>query len=362
VLAACFCALGVRAERDLSAYKWHLPKGFPQPLVPAGNPMSEAKVILGNKLFNDTTLSNTGLYACSSCHRRELAFTDGRAQAIGATGEMLKRSSMSLANVAYQAAFTWGDAAVKSLEAQMQIPLFNEHPVEMGLQGRERGAIDTLLKDPQYPALFAAAFPDERAPVSVNNVVKAVASYERTLISGRAAFDRYVFDDDQTALTASAKRGMALFYSSRTGCVGCHFGINFSGSLVFAGHETTAVAFANTGLYNSDGRGAYPKSDQGLIEITRQTGDMGKFRVPTLRNVALTAPYMHDGSIATLSEVIDHYAQGGRQTPRNPTAGNVFVDPRIKPFALTPAEKDDMIAFLKSLTDEEFVREECCAR
>jgi len=333
-------------------YEWTLPKGFPRPSIPADNQQSKEKAALGEKLFNETKLSSTGRYACSSCHRRELAFTDGKAQAIGATGERVRRSTMSLANVAYQAAFTWSDAEVRTLEAQMQRPLFNEHPIEMGLQGRERIVVNTLREDDAYVQLFSIAFPDESSPVSVANIVKAIASYERTLIFGHSAFDRYVFDDDRNALSASAKRGMSLFYSTRVGCAQCHFGINFSGPLVFAGHENATAAFANTGLYNIDGKGAYPETDRGLIETTHRPEDMGKFRVPTLRNIALTAPYMHDGSMATLSEVIDHYARGGREI-RDASKPNPLVDKRIRPFTLTEQEKVDLIEFLGSLTEGE---------
>jgi cytochrome c peroxidase len=309
--------------------------------------MSAAKVALGRRLFYETRLSNSNRYSCSSCHRPELAFTDGRARAVGATGQTVRRSAMSLTNVAYNPAFTWASEKVRSLEAQMRQPLFNEHPVEMGLTGDGAMAVAALACDSGYRAQFAAAFPDDPKPLSMDHIIKALASFERTLISGRSAFDRYLFDDDRGALSASAKRGMALFYSVRAGCAQCHSGINFAGPIVYAGHERQRANFANTGLYDVDGRGAYPKSDQGLIEVTHRAADQGKFRVPTLRNVALTAPYMHDGSLATLADVLDHYARGGRRNPHQ--------DARIHPLGLSPAERADLLAFLESLTDREFV-------
>jgi cytochrome c peroxidase len=146
-----------------------------------------------------------------------------------------------------------------------------------------------------------------------------------------------------------------LFYSARIGCAQCHSGLNFSGPMRFWTHEQASAIYANTGLYSVDGRGAYPLSDRGLFEVTHKPGDMGKFRVPGLRNVALTAPYMHDGSIATLGEVIDHYAQGGRQFPGGPSARNHLIDRRIRAFQISAAEKDELIAFLESLTDPQFV-------
>jgi cytochrome c peroxidase len=308
--------------------------------------MSAEKVALGRRLFFDTRLSSTGRYSCASCHRPELAFTDGRAQALGATGQTVRRSAMSLTNVAYNPAFTWSSDKVRSLEAQMRQPLFNEHPVEMGLKVNQPAAVDAISSDPIYRTQFAAAF-DGPTPISMDHIIKAIAAFERTLISGRSAFDRYIFDDDRTALSESAKHGMALFYSTRAGCSQCHSGLNFSGALVYEGHEQEQPLFANNGLYNLDGHGAYPQSDRGLIEVTHRRADMGKFRVPTLRNVALTAPYMHDGSLPTLNAVLDHYVRGGRRSPQQ--------DPRIRPLALTEDERSDLLAFLNSLTDHEFV-------
>jgi cytochrome c peroxidase len=331
----------------LPAYEWHLPPGFPRPAVPADNPMSSAKVELGRRLFHETRLSSNGRYACASCHRPELAFTDGRAHAQGATGDSVKHAAMSLANVAYSPALTWNDARVRSLESQMRRPLFNEHPLEMGLKSGGRAAVAALSADTVYRDLFAAAFPDDATPISMDHIIKAVAAFERSLISGRSPFDRYVFDDDATALTVAQKRGMALFFSARVGCAQCHSGINFSGPLIYEGHDKDSAGFANTGLYDVDGRGAYPAGDRGLIEVTHQPGDMGRFRVPTLRNIALTAPYMHDGSLANLEAVIDHYARGGQRNPRR--------DPRLRPLFLTPQERADLVAFLQSLTDRDFV-------
>jgi cytochrome c peroxidase len=332
---------------SVAVYDWHLPPGFPRPVVPVDNPMSSAKVELGRRLFHETRLSSTGGYACVSCHRPELAFTDGRPHALGATGEPVKHGAMSLTNVAYDPAFTWSDARVHSLESQMRQPLFNEHPVEMGLARARRRAVEALSADSAYRELFAAAFPGDRAPISMDHVIKSIAAFERTLISGRSPFDRYVFDDDRTALTDAAKHGMTLFFSTRVGCVQCHSGFNFSGPLRYEGQRRANALFANTGLYDVDGRGSYPPNDRGLIDVTHRAADMGKFRVPTLRNVALTAPYMHDGSLASLEEVIDHYARGGRKSPHQ--------DSRLRPFSLSQAERADLVAFLHSLTDREFV-------
>jgi cytochrome c peroxidase len=229
----------------------------------------------------------------------------------------------------------------------MRQPLFNEHPVEMGLKRDGKAAMNALSADAKYRAQFAAAFPGEVEPLSMEHIIEAIASFERTLISGRSPFDRYVFDDDQSALSASAKRGMALFYSTRVGCAQCHSGINFTGAIVYAGHTDAPALYANTGLYDLDGRGAYPSSDRGLIEVTHRAADMGKFKIPTLRNVALTAPYMHDGSLPTLDAVLDHYVRGGHKNP--------LQDSRVRPLVLSQTERADLLEFLNSLTDREFV-------
>jgi cytochrome c peroxidase len=338
-----------------SEYHWSLPPGFPPPAVPSSNPMSAQKVDLGRRLFREQRLSVTGRYACINCHLPALAYSDGRPRGLGALNDQTRRSAMSLSNVAYNAAYTWGDPSADSLESQMQMPLFNEHPIELGLKGREAQVVEWLSSDASYNHAFAQSFAEDATQVSMENIIKAIAAYERTLISGRAAFDRYVFDDNEDALSQSAKRGMALFFSDRVGCGQCHSGINFDGPVRFKGHEQAKALFANTGLYSLDGRGAYPPSDLGLFEVTHRKADIGKFRVPTLRNIALTAPYMHDGSIATLADVIDHYAQGGRQLPGGPSARNHLVDRRIRPFKISPEERVDLIAFLESLTDPEFV-------
>jgi cytochrome c peroxidase len=340
-----------------AGFDWKLPPGFPVPYVPAGNPLSAAKVALGRLLFFEPRLSIDGRTSCSTCHRPELAFTDGKPRALGATGQLHPRSAMSLANVAYNPSFTWADPSFDSLEAQVLQPMYNEHPVEMGLTGREAEVVAALRTDPRYPGLFASAFSGSGDPISITNVARAIASFERTLISGRSAFDRYVFDDDRSALSTTARRGMALFYSERAGCAQCHSGINFSGAVRTVGAPTVVSTYANTALYNIDGHGSYPPDAPGIRSVTGNAQDEGRFRVPTLRNITVTAPYMHDGSIATLTEVIEHYSAGGRQAPLGPSADNALKDGRIHSLQLSAQDKADLIAFLESLTDEEFLHD-----
>jgi len=263
---------------------------------------------------------------------------------------------MSLTNVAYNPRQTWANPLLADLEHQVAMPLFGEAPVEMGMAGREADLLERLRADLRYPPLFAAAFPDEADPLNLNTVAKAIATFERTLISGDAPYDRYV-NGDPTALSESAKRGLSLFMSERLECFHCHGGFNFSDSVDHQGSVSAEVAFHNTGLYNIEG--GYPAGEQGLYEITDNPADRGRFRAPTLRNIAVTGPYMHDGSIATLDAVIDHYAEGGRTMTSGPYAGvgadNPLKSKFVSGFILSPSERADLLAFLESLTDPHFL-------
>jgi cytochrome c peroxidase len=339
--------VGAVPERRQLEYRWNLPPGLPAPKVPADNPMSEAKVRLGRRLFYDTRLSGNGTFSCASCHRQEHAFTDGRAHAIGSTGQVHARSAMSLTNVAFNASYGWADAGARTLEAQIAVPMFNEHPIEMGLKGNEAAVLARLAAEPVDVRMFREAFPGRAAPVTLEHAIKAIAAFERTLLSANSPVDRYLYRDERSALDGAALRGMSLFFSDRLSCAGCHAGFNLSGPTVHDGAATVAPTFHNTGLYDVDGRGAYPATDRGLIDRTRARADMGRFRAPTLRNIAVTAPYMHDGSVPTLEAAVAHYASGGRPSR--------FRSPRLKGFTVTPAEVADLVAFLDALTDREFL-------
>jgi cytochrome c peroxidase len=310
--------------------------------------MSEVKVRLGRRLFYDTRLSGNGTYSCASCHKQALAFTDGRPHAVGSTGQEHPRSAMSLTNVAFNASYGWADPRARTLEAQMLVPMLNEHPIEMGLKGNETPIVGRIAGDEEDAALFKEAFGAAPGAITLDLAVKAIASFERTLISADSPLDRYLYRDDRTALTVEAQRGMALFFSDRLACAQCHSGFNLSGPTIHKGSEPVAPSFHNTGLYNMDGHGAYPAIDRGLLDVTHGASDMGKFRAPTLRNIAVTAPYMHDGSISTLEAAVVHYASGGIDSP--------YKSPRLKGFEATPRDVSDLVAFLQSLTDEQFLK------
>lgn len=307
-------AAGAQAAED---FRWDLPRGFPEPLVPADNPMNADKVALGKRLFADPRLSVTGRHSCASCHAPQRAFTDGRARARGATGETLPLNAPTLINAAYNSSLGWRDIDVTTFEQQMLGPLFNMHPPELGLAGRAATLEKTLSADARLQREFARAFPGEQAPVTMDNVIRAIAAYERTLVSASSPFDRYVFAGEHDALSTAQKRGMELFFSARAGCARCHGGINFSGEWVDRDHPVARAVLVDAG-----------------------TGE--PTRIPTLRNLAATAPYLHDGRFATLDAVLEHYEQ---------LAGDPAADPRFGRAPLTTEERHLLRDFLGSLND-----------
>ncbi|NJN50844.1 MAG: di-heme enzyme [Gammaproteobacteria bacterium] len=273
-------------------YQWKLPAGFPSPLVPVGNPMTPAKVALGERLFSDPRLSLTGTWSCASCHDPARAFTDGRTRAVGATGEVHARNTPTLVNAAYGASLGWLADAPQTLEAQHRIPLTNRHPVELGFESTA-----ALAEDQAVRALYPDGF-------GIDELIDVLASYTRTLIFADSPFDRYVYYGEPV-LSEPARQGLMLFLSPRTGCSECHRGFTLSGPSVHALSPDTQPAF-------HDG-----------------------VRAPTLRNVAVTGPYLHDGSIETLAGVIDFYASQGRG----------------EPVPLSAEERGALVAFMKALTD-----------
>lgn len=326
------------------------------PDIPVDNPMTEAKFQLGRALFYDTRLSSNGIQSCSSCHRQEKAFTDGLATSRGATGEFTSRSAQTLGNAAWHTTYTWQRLDLLTLERQMEVPLFADHPIEMGLTPQNQDAmLARLSADPTLLSLFTSAFPDDSAPVSMSNVIKAIAVFERGLISADSKYDRTL--QGKATLTAEELHGKDLFFSDQAKCFRCHGSFNFDDQSNIAG--STSTAFQNTGLYNIDGLGGYPAPNRGIFETTAVPSDMGRFRVASLRNIALTAPYMHDGSIATLEDVVDFYVAGGRLIASGTNAGdgrfNPYKNPLVGGISLNDQEKADLIAFLRTLTDEAFV-------
>ncbi|TNE47081.1 MAG: di-heme enzyme [Deltaproteobacteria bacterium] len=341
-------------------YVWALPDGVSPPKVPSDNPMTQAKVELGRYLFYDKRLSPNGQSSCATCHEQQRAFTDGKALPKGSTGETLLRNSMSLSNVAYASTLAWANPTLQTLERHVLVPLLSDDPIELGIAGNDQEVYAKLRKLPLYQDLFRRAFPDAETLVTLRQVVQALASFQRTILSFQSPHDRFL-RGDANALSAKARAGRKLFFSDRLKCSRCHGGPDLNQSTDAKGELLQGrAAFFNNGLYNVGNKGTYPFGGQGLYEISADRKDIGRFKVPTLRNIEVTGPYMHDGSLKTLSDVIDHYAAGGRILSDGPNAGDGRQHPNKSPlvsgFSLTPEEKQQLLAFLQSLTDKTFLQ------
>lgn len=350
ILAACI--------PPTTDYLWDIPADYPRPVVPERNPMTTAKVTLGRHLFFDVRLSWNGEQACSSCHQPDRAFSEPRQRAVGSTGERHARNTLALVNVAYNDTFMWAHPGLRDIEAQTLVPLFGEDPVELGMAGHEREVLARFDDDPAYRGLLSDAFAHADA-FALHHVVDALACFVRSLTSFDTPFDRYAYGGQDDAMDERAIRGLNHFFSERFECHHCHGGLNFTASSTHGGVALPGATFHNTGLYNVGGANAYPRHDQGLYELTEQPTDRGKFRAPTLRNIALTAPYMHDGSLPDLDAVLDFYAAGGRNLTTGPYAGdgraNAYKSQFVRGFDMTREERDDLLAFLHALTDRSFV-------
>jgi len=322
ILASCGRAPGDQAIGP--AIQIDAPLGLPP--VPA--PVTAAAVALGRKLFFDPKLSADSTVSCASCHDPARAFADGQRFSSGVGKQQGRRNAPTVLNAVYAAAQFW-DGRAKTLEEQAAGPIAN--PVEMNLPHGE--CVDRLARDASYPAMFAKAFGDPA--ISMGRVQKAIAAFERTMVSGNSPFDRYFYGGDKSAMPESAVRGMAIFMDRERGnCATCHL----------AGPQS---ALFTDGLFHNLGAGLSPEgelTDLGRFETTKIETDKGAFRTPSLRNVALTAPYMHDGSLKTLRAVVDFYAGGGSSNPH--------LDKEMKPLPLTGRDRDDLVAFLNALTGE----------
>lgn len=291
------------------SWKWTLPAGMVAPVVPADNPMTAAKIELGRRLFYDADLSINGTMSCATCHEQRRGFADGNATHPGATGEAGRRNVPGLANVAWLSPLTFADPEADTLERQVRTPLFGEHPVEMGMAGHDHEFERRLGKDACYRRMFRRAFPETAGRIDVGNVARALASFQRTFVSFGSAYDR-------GSLSPQAQAGYKRF--SRD-CAACHAGSLFTDLKAHRVEEPLSAA-----------------KDQGLFEKTAMETDRGRFRTPSLRNVALTGPWWHDGSARSLEDAIDRHGQ-----------------------AHGKAEMAELLAFLESLSDPEFtVRED----
>jgi len=304
------------------------PLGLPPVSIPAANPPTAQTIALGRLLFYDKRLSKDDSISCASCHMPTEGFADGMKVSRGVGGMSGVRNAPSIINAAYLPLQFW-DGRAPSLEEQAASPIAN--PVEMN-QPHEV-SVGKLAKDPHYAALFDQAF--GAGGVTFERIENAIASFERTALSGNSAFDRYKYGGDKTALTASQIRGLEIFLDPKRGnCAACHL-VNDKYALFTDGKAH------NIGVGAEDGSAF---SDVGRFEQTKTDADRGAFVTPMLRDVARTAPYMHDGSIKTLKGVVDFYAGGGNSNP--------YLDKQIKKIDLSAQDRQDLVAFLESLNGD----------
>jgi cytochrome c peroxidase len=285
--------------------------------VPEDNPPTLEKIKLGRRLFRERLLSRDGSLGCVNCHRPKRAFTDGRAKAVGIYGRQGPRSVPTLVNRTWGESFFW-DGRISTLEEQVVQPILAKTEMDLALEE----AVDRLRGKRRYRRAFHAAF--GRAP-NADDLAQALAAYVRTIQSGDSSYDRYLFGESE-ALSEKEVAGLRLF-RGKGNCAACHLGPTL-----------TDEQFHNTGVAWRDGE----LLDEGRAGVTKREEDRGKFKTPTLREIARTAPYMHDGSLATLEDVVDFYNDGGRKNP--------YLDPELRPLNLTDEEKTALVAFLRSLT------------
>lgn len=297
-----------------------IPKGFPAIPFPADNNYTQDRWLLGKKLFHDNALSVNYIVSCASCHKSELAFSDNVALSIGEHNLIGKSNAPTLANIAYHPYFTRA-GGVPTLEMQVLVPIQEHNEFDFNIVE----IVNRLGRDSLYNQMANKAY---QRKLDAYVITRAIANYERSIISGNSAYDKYQ-NGEKDALTQSQINGMNLFLSEKTNCSACHSGIQFSN-----------FSFQNNGLYE-----VY--ADSGRMRVTELEQDRALFKVPTLRNVAVTGPYMHDGSQQSLEQVIEHYNSGGKN--------HVNKNPLIKPLSLSDKEQKELVAFLHSLTDKQFL-------
>ncbi len=309
-----------------AAFQLTLPLGLEKDslVIPKDNPLTKEKVELGKLLFFDKRLSANDTIACASCHMPSLAFTDGQPVSTGIHGQKGGRSAPTAINRVFSSAQFW-DGRAATLEEQSVGPFAN--PIEHGFKDHDE-LVAKVKSIAGYSPLFERAFGSPA--ITTDLIGKAIASFQRTLLSGNSNYDRFAMGNEEQALSATAQNGLRVFLGKGQ-CLRCHFGFNFADERYHnlgAGWDEQSKSFADAGRH----------------EVTNKPEDMGAFKTPTLREVAKTAPYMHDGSLATLLEVVDFYDQGGIANPQ--------LDSVIKPLKLTEQEKKDLVEFMESLNGE----------
>jgi len=344
------------------------PLGLPPVPVPADNPQTPAKIALGDKLFNDQRFSATGEVSCATCHDADKTFTDSPLSVSEGINKLTgTRNAPTVVNAAYNQAQFW-DGRSPDLEDQALHPFIN--PVEMALPNHDP-LLAIVRGDPEYVKAFEAVFGVKAAAITMTEVTQAIASFERTKVAGDSPFDRWYFGGDADAMSEAAQRGFEVFLADGR-CVSCH--VIEQDQAVFTDHKfhnigvgindmqdrviAVATAFQREKLHDPnldvDVKALTDAnvSELGRFSISEQLSDMGAFKTPTLRNIARTAPYMHDGSIETLRDVVTHYSNGGVTNEGDPV--NAFIAGGIRPLDLTDEQIDDLVAFMEALTSPEY--------
>ncbi len=323
-MAAASCRPEPLPEPEDQPYVLVIPKGFPMMVIPPDNELTQFRVELGKQLFYDSALSRDYSLSCASCHLAEAGFADHHPLSVGIEGKTGVRNSPTLTNIGYHPHF-FREGGSPSLEQQALGPIENQN--EMGFNGAL--LTERLAASSHYQEWAQKAYGRD---LDLFVITRALASFERTLISGNAPYDRFRRNEDPRAMSPEAIAGMNLFFSDRTHCAQCHSGFDLS-----------SHTFENNGLTTQ-----FQEMDMGRYRVTLDSADIGKLTVPTLRNVALTAPYMVDGRIPDLAGVIEHYNQGGK--------GHLNQSPFVTPLGLNETEKQALVAFLEALTDTSFIR------
>tara|TARA_Y100001937_G_scaffold61180_1_gene83669 strand:+ start:60351 stop:61748 length:1398 start_codon:yes stop_codon:yes gene_type:complete len=357
------------------SYDWNLPPGVPAPVVPSDNCMTPARVELGRHLFYDKALSRDESMSCASCHFQERAFADGKTRPRGIahagfpTGELHPRNAQHLSNAGYHTKLTWNNPLLDTLEGQSRVPLFSESGdnsiVELGLQDQQY--LNKLASDDTYRQLFQQAYDGD---ISEQSVRFALASFQRSMTSFDSDYDRFI--KGQGSLSPAAYRGFEVFNGEVAECFHCHGGFNFTDTSLHTNSGAVEFAFHNNGLYSDAEYNSKPT--KGLQDISNQALDRGKFRAPSLRNIVLTMPYFHDGSVncssppadatnrtameacarEALTVIVDMYRAGGDAAKRGQPTGAAVDASLIRPFSITDSQRDDLVEFLISLTDWSF--------
>lgn len=313
------------SESECDFSNFTLPSGFPTLPIPPDNPIQSNAITLGRALFYDASLSKDGMVSCASCHKQEFAFSDaGKSVSRGVAGELGMRNSPAIINAAYQHSYFF-DGRVSKLEDQILAALISPNE----LYSSHEIVLKAISSNPRYMSLLNKIYADDS--ITIERVVKAIATFTRTILTGNSHYDKFI--QGKAQFNEQQKEGMKLFFGEKAGCAQCHSGFNF-----------TDYSFASTGLYTH-------YYDKGRYYTTKSEHDIGIFKTPSLRNIAVTYPYMHDGAIASLMEVLEHYNKGGKDF--------VNKDKRIKPLNLTQAELQALEAFLKTLTDSSLITNSC---